>query len=79
METVEKVALAAAAGAEGVVAEAEPLLLADPGMTPTHLQYKLIFRVPAHTQAGPIKARVVKRLVAGLRKEGVPMPEPRGR
>ena len=77
MEVVEKIALEAAAGAEGVVAEAPPLLLADPGMTPTHLQYKLIFRVPAHTQAGPIKARVVARLLAGLKKEGVPMPEPR--
>jgi small-conductance mechanosensitive channel len=79
METVEQIALEAAAGAEGVVAEVPPLLLADPGMTPTHLQYKLIFRVPAHTQAGPIKSRVVGRLLAGFRKAGVPMPEPRAR
>ncbi len=79
MGEAEKIAVAAALSTEGVMPEPPPLLLADPGMTPTHLQYRLVFRVPHHTQAGLMKTRVVNRMLEGFRKGGLPMPEPRPR
>ncbi len=79
MEKAEKIAVAAALSTEGVLPEPPPLLLADPGMTPTHLQYRLVFRVPSHPQAGLLKTQVVNRMLEGFRKGGVPMPEARSR
>ena len=76
---VERIALEAARTAEGVLPEPPPILLADPGMTPTHLQYRLIFRVPAQTQGGGIRTQVVNKILAGFRKEGIPLPEIRPR
>lgn len=75
----EKIALAAAAETEGVLTDPAPILLADPGMTATHLQYKLAFRVPQQTQGGVLKTRVVNRILAEFRKEGIPLPEIRPR
>jgi hypothetical protein len=46
-------------------------------MVPTHLQYKLVFRVPLHTQAGAIRTQVVKRMLAEFRKAGVPLSDTR--
>lgn len=73
----EKIALAAVRATEGVLADPAPMLLADPGMQPTHLQYRLLFRVPRQTQAGLIRTQVVNRMLEGFRKEGVQMPEGR--
>ncbi|MFN0103107.1 MAG: mechanosensitive ion channel family protein [Bryobacteraceae bacterium] len=75
----EKIALAAATETEGVLPDSAPLLIADPGMQPTHLQYRLVFRVPQHTQAGSIRTKVLNRMLEGFRKEGVPMPDTRPR
>ncbi|HEU0122616.1 MAG TPA: mechanosensitive ion channel family protein [Bryobacteraceae bacterium] len=79
MAKVEKIALQAAAAAEGVLASPPPILLADPGMTPTHLQYRLAFRVPRQTQGGGIRTQVVNRILEGFRREGIPLPDPRAR
>jgi small-conductance mechanosensitive channel len=76
---VERIALDAAKTTEGVLPEPPPILLADPGMTPTHLQYRLAFRVPAQTQGGGIRTQVVNKILAGFRKEGIPLPEIRPR
>jgi small-conductance mechanosensitive channel len=72
----EKIALAAATATEGVLAEPHPMLIADPGMQPTHLQYRLSFRVPAQMQAGPIRTRVINQMLEGFRKEKISLPEP---
>jgi small-conductance mechanosensitive channel len=74
---VERIAIAAALATEGVLAEPAPMLIADPGMTLTHLQYKLIFRVPRQLTAGGLRTQVVNRMIEGLRKEAIPLPEPR--
>ena len=76
---VERIALDAAKTTEGVLPEPPPILLADPGMTPTHLQYRLAFRIPAQTQGGGIRTQVVNKILAGFRKEGIPLPEIRPR
>lgn len=79
MAKVEKIALAAAVGTEGVLETPPPVLIADPGMQPTHLQYRLIFRVPRQTQSGLIKTKVLQKMLEGFRAAGVPMPEGRFR
>jgi hypothetical protein len=48
-------------------------------MTPTHLQYRLSFRVPRQIQAGLIKTQILRRVLEGFRAEGVPLPEVRPR
>ena len=73
----EKVALEAAKATDGVLAEPAPMFSADPGMQPTHLQYRLSFRVPAQQYAGPVRTRVIQKMLEGFRKEGVPLPEPK--
>jgi len=75
----EKIALESAVATEGVLPVPVPVLIADPGITPTHLAYKLSFRVPMYTQAGGIRTQVLKRMLARFRKEGVPLPELRPR
>jgi small-conductance mechanosensitive channel len=77
MDKAERIAIAAALATEGVLPAPAPAFLADPGMTPTHLQYKLIFRVSLHTQAGGIRTQVVKRMLADFRKNGVPLADTR--
>jgi small-conductance mechanosensitive channel len=79
MEKAEAIAMAAAAATEGVLPVPAPAFVADPGMQPTHLQYRLAFRVAQHTQGGSIKTQVVKRMLEGFRKGGVPLPEARVR
>lgn len=73
----EQVALAAAKATEGVMAEPPPMFLADPGMQPTHLQYRLSFRVAAQQQAGPIRTRLIQKMLEGFRNEGIPLPDPK--
>lgn len=73
----ERIALEAARSTEGVMEDPAPVFLVDPGMTPTHLQYRVAFRVQRHTQAGTIKTQVMGRLLDGFRKEGIPLPEVR--
>ena len=79
MAKAERLALAAAAGTDGVLADSGPVLIADPGMQPTHLQYRLIFRVARQTESGMVRTRVIRRMLEAFRKEGIPMPEVRGR
>jgi small-conductance mechanosensitive channel len=79
VEKAERIALAAALATEGVLAEPAPSFTVDPGMTPTHLQYRLSFRVPRQIQAGIIKTQILRRVLEGFRAEGVPLPEIRQR
>lgn len=76
-EKAEKIALAAAAATDGVLPVPAPAFVADPGMMPTHLQYKLAFRVALHTQAGGIKTQVVNRMLVEFRKAGIPLSDTR--
>lgn len=73
----ERIALAAAAQTEGVLAEPAPAFIADPGMVLTHLQYRLSFRVAQYTHGGIARTRVVQRILDGFRQAGIPLPEVR--
>lgn len=71
----EKIALAAAAAAEGVLPDPPPIFLADPGLQPTHLQYRLAFHVPQHLGSGITRTKVISTLLAGYKKANIPLPE----
>jgi len=75
----ERIAVAAAVATEDVVPAFTPVFIADPGMTATHLQYRLVFRVPRQTQAGLIRTKVVSRMLDGFRKAQISLPEVRPR
>jgi small-conductance mechanosensitive channel len=75
IEAAEKIALAAAAATEGVLPNPPPIFLADPGMQPTHLQYRLAFHVPQQLGSGITRTKVLSRLLAEFRKAGIPLPE----
>jgi small-conductance mechanosensitive channel len=58
----------------GILPDPAPLVLFDPGVLPTHLQFKLIFHVARHTEAGPVQSAARARILARFRREGVPLP-----
>lgn len=77
VEKAAAIAVAAARETEGVLKEPAPVFTVDPGITPTHLQYRLSFRVARQTVGGIVKTQVVQRVLAGFRQQGIPLPEAR--
>jgi small-conductance mechanosensitive channel len=76
-ELVRKLLLDAVASTEDVLKEPQPVVLLDPGMTATHLQFKLVFSLSSRLRAGPIQTEVMMRALASFRKAGVPFPQAR--
>jgi small-conductance mechanosensitive channel len=60
---------------EGLVAEFAPVILFDPGVTPTHLQFKVIFHVAQRVQQGLIQSGLRLRLLDRYRQENIPLPQ----
>lgn len=75
MAVVERICLEVAEATPGVLAEAAPVLTADPGITPTHLQFRLNFQVERQTSVGLVRVAIVKQLLLRFREAGVPLPE----
>ena len=76
-EKAATIELAASLATEGVMAEPPPMMTVDPGMTATHLQYRLGFRVARQTVGGVVQTQGVQRMPAGFRKAGIQLPEAR--
>lgn len=74
-EQVRRIALEEAARVEGVLADPAPLFLCDPGVLPTHLQYKLVVQMADRSALGRVQSELRLRLLARFRDEGVPLPE----
>jgi small-conductance mechanosensitive channel len=70
------IAVECAMAVEGVSADPPPSFTADPGMLPTHLQYKLTFQIPSQSRSGGIRTQVVNRMLERFRRESVPLPDP---
>lgn len=64
-----------AAQVEGIIPEFTPLILFDPGPTPTHLGFKVVVQVPNRLAVGITQSRLRQRIYRRFQKEGVPMPE----
>jgi len=72
---VEQICLDVARTIPGVLPDAPPLLLPDPGITPTHLQFKFAFQVERQLGSGLIKAELFKAILARFQAENIPLPE----
>jgi MscS family membrane protein len=71
------IAVECALGVDGVTKDPPPSFVADPGMLPTHLQYKLTVQIPAQNRAGGIRTQIVNRMLERFRREEIPLPDPR--
>lgn len=59
---------------EGVLAEPAPVVMFDPGVLPTHFQFKLLVAVVDRLQVGPVRSAVRLRLAKKLQANDVPFP-----
>jgi small-conductance mechanosensitive channel len=79
MALVERICVEAAKANPGVLPDADPLLVADPGMTATHLQFRLVFQVEKQLGSGLIRSAILKTILQRFNEEQVPYPEIPGR
>ncbi len=70
------IALEEAALAEVALKEFPPVVLFDPGVTPTHLQFKLMVQVGHRLHQGPLQSELRLRILERFRREGIPLPVP---
>ncbi|MBZ2179710.1 MAG: mechanosensitive ion channel family protein [Acidobacteria bacterium] len=75
----EKICVEAAKAHPQVLPDAEPLLVADPGITPTHLQFRLVFQVEKQLGSSLIRSAILKTILQRFRQENIPLPELPGR
>jgi small-conductance mechanosensitive channel len=74
LERVRRIALEEARGADGVLANPEPVVLFNPGALPTHLQFTLVFHVPDVARRPGVQSEIRLRIYNRLRAERVPLP-----
>ena len=65
-----------AAAVTGVLPEPAPVCLCDPGVLPTHLQFKLVVNVACRGEQGAVLSEIRLRLLDRFRAERVPLPNP---
>jgi small-conductance mechanosensitive channel len=73
---VMRIALEEAARTKAVLAEPKPLCLFDPGVLPTHLEFKLIVNLANRADLGEPLSGLRMRLLDRFRAAGIPLPEP---
>jgi small-conductance mechanosensitive channel len=75
-EQVCRIALEEAGRADGVLEDPAPVCLCDPGVLPTHLQFKLLVNVASRADQGHAASDIRMRLLRRFRDENVPLPAP---
>lgn len=76
VDEVRRIVLDEARNCEGVLPLPDPAIFFNPGVTPTHLQFNLVFHVAEFAKRGPLQSDVRLRIYRRLRAEGVPLPMP---
>ena len=71
---VAALAIEIAAATQGILPEPPPTMLFDPGVTPTHLQWKLLVPVATQADRGVITSVIRMRLLQRFRTDGIPLP-----
>jgi small-conductance mechanosensitive channel len=71
---IAQLAMEVAGSTAGVLPEPAPVVLFDPGITPTGMQLKLIFQVANHTERGGVQSAVRVRLFELFKEHQIPMP-----
>jgi small-conductance mechanosensitive channel len=74
VDQVLRIALDETRACEGVLETPAPVVLFNPGLLVTHLQFTVVFTVAEFSQRGPMQSEVRLRIYRRLREEGVPMP-----
>jgi small-conductance mechanosensitive channel len=73
-EQVMAIVMEVAGSTEGVLTEPGPVVMFDPGVTPTHLEFKLIVQVSDQMGKGGAQSSIRIRLLERFRDHGVPLP-----
>ncbi len=68
---VRKLALEAALATDGVLKEPMPMVLADPGLTPTHLELKLVIWCEKRLGSGLTKSAVTFQVLDRIKAAGI--------
>lgn len=71
---IAEIALDVASETAGVLTDPSPFVTFDPGVTPTHLQMKLVVHVPSHNERGPVQSIIRHRLLEVFRQRSIPLP-----
>ena len=70
---VAEIAIAVAKSTEGVLPDAPPSVLFDPGITPTHMQLKLIFQTASYGGRGGVASAIRVAMLDRFRAADVPL------
>ncbi|MBX5495183.1 MAG: mechanosensitive ion channel family protein [Bryobacteraceae bacterium] len=73
-DRVMEIALQAAHSVGRILDDPPPRIYFDPGILPTHLQFKLEFAVADRTGSGQIKSDIRLAMLRQFRAQGVPLP-----
>ncbi len=73
-EQVTALIMEVAASTEEVMADPPPVVLFDPGVTQTHLQFKLVVQVLDQLTRGGVQSRLRVRLLESFRDHAIPLP-----
>lgn len=71
---IAQLAMEVAGSTTGVLSEPAPVVLFDPGITPTGMQMKLIFHVASHMERGGVQSAIRVRLLELFREHQIPLP-----
>ncbi len=74
-EQVCRAAVDEALRVDGVLSDPAPVCLCDPGVLPTHLEFKLYVNVAARQQQGRVASDIRVRLLRRFRAENIPLPK----
>lgn len=75
VDRASAIALEEAAKEENLVPDFDPLVVFDPGVTATHLQFKLIIQVKHRLNQGLAQSNIRRRLLERFRQEGIRLPD----
>ena len=73
-EQVTAILMEVAGSTEGALPDPPPVVFFDPGITITHMQFKLVIQVADQLNKGPVQSRIRMRLLESFRHHGVPLP-----
>jgi small-conductance mechanosensitive channel len=75
-EQVATVIMDSIAGLEGMLSDPAPVLLFDPGITLTHMQFKLVMHCANPLERGLVQSRARAIIHEAFQREGIPYPSP---
>lgn len=75
LDLVRRMVLEEVAQVPDVLDDPEPMVMMDPGVTPTHIQLKVWVHIPERTLQGLVRSAIRFRLVQRFQREGVPLPK----